>query len=134
MPITWTPEADAKLLLGFLEQCKDANFKPDYNKLAAHVGPDVTACAVANHIVRLRKMLAKEARVSAASTPATSPTKSMSTPKGKVKGGGVVKTPTKIAKRKIKRESEMEDGDESDMSVQVVIQVKKEYKNDEEEK
>lgn len=60
MPITWTAEADAKvpnhhnplpithqliitiqtqLLLGFLDQCKDANFKLDYNKLAAYVGP-----------------------------------------------------------------------------------------------
>ncbi|KAE8422199.1 hypothetical protein BDV36DRAFT_246130 [Aspergillus pseudocaelatus] len=92
---------------------------------------DVTACAVNKRIIRLRRMVAKEGGDSVKSTPPTSPSKSRTTPKKKVKGGGIVKTPTKIAKRNIKRESEMEDGDESDMSVQVVIHVKKEYKDEE---
>ncbi|KAE8318150.1 hypothetical protein BDV41DRAFT_572153 [Aspergillus transmontanensis] len=131
MPITWTAEADAKLLLGFLYQCKDANFKLDYNKLAAYVGPDVTACAVVNHVIRLRKMIAKEGGDSAASTPVTSPAKSKSTPKRK--GAGIVKTPSKIVKREIKREREMVDEDENMMPVQVVIEVKKEAKEEEED-
>ncbi|KAE8323826.1 hypothetical protein BDV39DRAFT_208492 [Aspergillus sergii] len=131
MPITWTAEADAKLLLGFLDQCKDANFKLDYNKLAAYVGPDVTACAVVNHVIRLRKMIAKEGGDSAANTPVTSPAKSKSTPKRK--GAGIVKTPSKIVKREIKREREMVDGDENMMPVQVVIEVKKEAKEEEED-
>ncbi|QMW42673.1 hypothetical protein G4B11_006043 [Aspergillus flavus] len=125
MPITWTAEADAKLLLGFLDQCKDANFKLDYNKLAAYVGP------VVNHVIRLRKLIAQEGGGSAASTPVTSPAKSKSTPKRK--GAGVVKTPTKIAKRDIKREREMGGEDEDMMPVQVVIEVKKEAKEEVEE-
>ncbi|QMW30620.1 hypothetical protein G4B84_006001 [Aspergillus flavus NRRL3357] len=125
MPITWTAEADAKLLLGFVDQCKDANFKLDYNKLAAYVGP------VVNHVIRLRKLIAQEGGGSAASTPVTSPAKSKSTPKRK--GAGVAKTPTKIAKRDIKREREMGDEDEDMMPVQVVIEVKKEAKEEDEE-
>ncbi|KAB8260988.1 hypothetical protein BDV32DRAFT_148859 [Aspergillus pseudonomiae] len=131
MPITWTPEADAKLLLGFVDQFKDANFKPDYNKLAAHMGPDVTACAVLNHIIRLRRMVAKEDGHAAASTPAASPSKSKSTtPKGKAKTGGVVKSPSKVAKRVIKRECDSEDEEDDKMAVQVVINVKKEEKDE----
>ncbi|OGM48689.1 hypothetical protein ABOM_001961 [Aspergillus bombycis] len=129
MPITWTPEADVKLFIGVLNQCRDVNFKPDCEKLAAHMGPDVTACAINNRIIRLRRMVAKEDGGSAARTPAASPAKSKSTtPKGrgKGKGAGVVKTPSKVAKREVKREYESEDEEDDNMAVQVVINVKKE--------
>ncbi|KAL4872548.1 hypothetical protein BDV12DRAFT_193266 [Aspergillus spectabilis] len=55
MRMIWNAEADAKLLLGVLEQIKDAKIALDNKKLAEFMGPDCLPGAVVNRIVRLKR-------------------------------------------------------------------------------
>ncbi|KAE8154610.1 hypothetical protein BDV25DRAFT_135778 [Aspergillus avenaceus] len=118
MPITWTAETDAKLFLGFLAQCRSENFKPDYEKLAAHMGPEVTACAIQNRIIRLRRMVEDKAGSESAPTtpakrkPGRPPKSATPTPK-KVKEEGhgvevqIVKKEKMDEKRGAKKEEDV---------------------------
>ncbi|KAE8388707.1 hypothetical protein BDV23DRAFT_185182 [Aspergillus alliaceus] len=101
MPMSWTPEANAHLLLGIVDELKDANFKLNYRALAAHMGPEVTACAVENQISKLRKKF--DGSTSASATPASTPTKRKRTVQPK--------TPTKKGASKAK--AAVDDGDET---------------------
>ncbi|KAL3461297.1 hypothetical protein BJX64DRAFT_163324 [Aspergillus heterothallicus] len=53
MPISWTAEAETKLLLGILDQFKGA--KIDYKALAAYMGPGCTVSALHQHMFKLRR-------------------------------------------------------------------------------
>ncbi|KAB8076584.1 hypothetical protein BDV29DRAFT_154602 [Aspergillus leporis] len=98
MPFTWTREADAKLFLGFLEQWKDAKIRIDYEKLAAVMGSGVTACAVQNHIIRLRQVAeGLDSKTSPTATPA------------KRKAGQMPKTPSKKLKVEVGSRAEGEE-------------------------
>ncbi|OOF99278.1 hypothetical protein ASPCADRAFT_2701 [Aspergillus carbonarius ITEM 5010] len=78
----WTADANAKLFIGVLDQMR-GKLKLDYEVLAAHMGSDCTACAVEQHIVKLKRQAnklsngsAKGARGSSnKSTPTGTPTK-----------------------------------------------------------
>ncbi|KAL3262874.1 hypothetical protein ABHI18_002307 [Aspergillus niger] len=50
----WTSEANAKLLVGVLEQMR-GRMKLDYERLATHMGTDCTACAIEQQIIKLRR-------------------------------------------------------------------------------
>ncbi|KAL3470837.1 hypothetical protein BJX99DRAFT_263859 [Aspergillus californicus] len=53
MPISWNAEAEAKLLLGVLDQLPGA--KLDYKALAQFMGPDCSVPAVKQHVQKLRR-------------------------------------------------------------------------------
>ncbi|KAL2803062.1 hypothetical protein BJX63DRAFT_437274 [Aspergillus granulosus] len=53
MPISWTAEAEARLLLGILDQLKGV--KLDYKALAAYMGPGCTVPALHQHLFKLRR-------------------------------------------------------------------------------
>ncbi|PWY61879.1 hypothetical protein BO83DRAFT_460451 [Aspergillus eucalypticola CBS 122712] len=50
----WTNEANAKLLVGVLEQMR-GKLKLDYERLATHMGSDCTACAIEQQIAKLKR-------------------------------------------------------------------------------
>ncbi|PYH32703.1 uncharacterized protein BO87DRAFT_460580 [Aspergillus neoniger CBS 115656] len=50
----WTYEANAKLLVGVLEQMR-GKLKLDYERLATHMGSDCTACAIEQQITKLKR-------------------------------------------------------------------------------
>ncbi|PYI02462.1 hypothetical protein BO78DRAFT_390210 [Aspergillus sclerotiicarbonarius CBS 121057] len=50
----WTAEANSKLFVGVLDQIR-GKLKLDYDALAVHMGSDCTACAVEQHIVKLKR-------------------------------------------------------------------------------
>ncbi|KAL2865172.1 uncharacterized protein BJX67DRAFT_383164 [Aspergillus lucknowensis] len=91
MPITWTPENNAKLFLAVLEQLKDHKIKLDNKKLAEYMGPDCTVRSIDNQIFKLRKQATQDPSsnsndqsldASAPATPAATPKKrSSATPK-----------------------------------------------------
>ncbi|KAE8354359.1 hypothetical protein BDV28DRAFT_147191 [Aspergillus coremiiformis] len=122
MPITWTQEADIQLLLGLLDQFKESNFKIDYKKLAEFMGRDVTACAVLNHIIKLRKKI--EGDAASAASPVASKRKSVAEAKTRKKGKGKI------------FESGMEDGEEVSLKKRKIdsdedVLVKQEYVKEE---
>ncbi|KAL4887639.1 hypothetical protein BJY04DRAFT_212667 [Aspergillus karnatakaensis] len=53
--MVWNAEADAKLLLGVLEQIKEAKLSLDSKKLAEFMGPNCIPGAVCNRLARLKK-------------------------------------------------------------------------------
>ncbi|RAL01236.1 uncharacterized protein BO80DRAFT_444682 [Aspergillus ibericus CBS 121593] len=92
----WTAEANSKLFVGVLDQMR-GKLKLDYEALAAHMGSDCTACAVEQHIVKLKRQAnsfsagAAKGGSSNKSTPTGTPKKRQPdrtslTPMKKVKG------------------------------------------------
>ncbi|KAL3463881.1 hypothetical protein BJX64DRAFT_286842 [Aspergillus heterothallicus] len=74
MPMNWTPEQNAKLFLGVLEQGKEQSLKLNYKRLAEYMGPDCTWKAIEGQIAKLKKQAAHdptEQSASAASSPST---------------------------------------------------------------
>ncbi|PTU21723.1 hypothetical protein P175DRAFT_0556675 [Aspergillus ochraceoroseus IBT 24754] len=53
MAITWNSDAEAKLLLGILEQIKGTRI--DYKALAEYMGQGCSSAAIAQHICKLRR-------------------------------------------------------------------------------
>ncbi|KAF7592349.1 hypothetical protein BBP40_000332 [Aspergillus hancockii] len=107
-----------QLLVGFLDQYKDANIRIDYKRLATHMNSGVTACAVQNRIVRLRKTADK---LDGKSSPTATPSKRKAsqapkTPTKKTKvemdSEGEEETPTR--KRVVKKEEKMKIEDDDD--------------------
>ncbi|KAL4746506.1 hypothetical protein BDW72DRAFT_197634 [Aspergillus terricola var. indicus] len=60
MPMSWTPEANAKLFIGVLEQIKTQSVKLDYKALAEHMGPECNTKSVQNQFTKLKKQAAEE--------------------------------------------------------------------------
>ncbi|OJJ59182.1 hypothetical protein ASPSYDRAFT_105027, partial [Aspergillus sydowii CBS 593.65] len=72
MPMNWTAEANAKLLLGVLDQLKEMNVKLNYQKLATHMGSECNKKSIENQLGKLRKMAGGDSNNnSAPGTPAT---------------------------------------------------------------
>ncbi|KAI9927145.1 hypothetical protein ASPWEDRAFT_177606 [Aspergillus wentii DTO 134E9] len=93
MPMQWNSEANTRLFLGVLEQCKNTKMNVDYKGLAAFMGPECTPKAVRLQLAKLKGQAGGNS-----STPAT-PT-ATPTPKKRKSGaeGQSPKTPTKKSK------------------------------------
>ncbi|KAL4971919.1 hypothetical protein BDW66DRAFT_163310 [Aspergillus desertorum] len=73
MPMSWTAEANAKLLIGVLEQIKTQSVRLDYKALAEHMGPECNARSVQNQFTKLKKQAAEEFRNAGANESAAVP-------------------------------------------------------------
>ncbi|RDW76824.1 uncharacterized protein DSM5745_06816 [Aspergillus mulundensis] len=71
MPMTWTPEANAKLFLGVLEQLRETNVKLSYKRLAEYMGADCTPKSIDNQMQKLRKQAGAGAAAATATATAT---------------------------------------------------------------
>ncbi|KAL2868249.1 uncharacterized protein BJX67DRAFT_50307 [Aspergillus lucknowensis] len=95
MPMSWTSEAEARLLLGVLAQFKGT--KLDYKALAAFMGPGCTVPAIKQHICKLRREAATAGPSLEKSAGVLSPPLSDSSPK-KTKRARSLETPIKGVK------------------------------------
>ncbi|KAL2835540.1 hypothetical protein BJY01DRAFT_75672 [Aspergillus pseudoustus] len=112
MPIAWTGEAEARLLLGILDQLKGV--KLDYKALAAYMGPGCTVPALHQHLFKLRREAG--AAGAALGKPAGSPPSTLSPSKrSKRPRSPELKTPSSIKKaRKVYGVSDDDDDKTSD--------------------
>ncbi|KAL4733778.1 hypothetical protein BDV11DRAFT_209953 [Aspergillus similis] len=120
MPMSWTPEANAKLFVGVLEQIKTQSVKLDYKALAGHMGPECNAKSVQNQFTKLRKQAAEEFGSAGANAPAIPndtpkkrrpPTSSKTgTPAKRQRGGAVVMGVDSDAEGETDIEQEILDG------------------------
>ncbi|PYH96655.1 hypothetical protein BO71DRAFT_439443 [Aspergillus ellipticus CBS 707.79] len=90
----WTPDADARLFLGVLNQTR-GRLKLDYEELAAHMGSDCTTCAIEQRIVKLRKQATGSAQGTGAASKASTPS---TTPRKRAAGQPAKTTPAKKVK------------------------------------
>ncbi|KAL4938910.1 hypothetical protein BDV06DRAFT_225536 [Aspergillus oleicola] len=70
----WTTEANAKFVVGILEQMKEQNARLSYQKLAGYMGPDFTRKSIDNQITKLKKQatqISSGTRAEDASAPST---------------------------------------------------------------
>ncbi|KAL4814456.1 hypothetical protein BDW67DRAFT_186658 [Aspergillus spinulosporus] len=77
--MSWTPEANAKVFIGVLEQIKTQSVKLDYKALAEHMGPvspltflsrlECNAKSVQNQFTKLKKQAAEEYGYAGANSP-----------------------------------------------------------------
>ncbi|OJJ01803.1 hypothetical protein ASPVEDRAFT_83327 [Aspergillus versicolor CBS 583.65] len=122
MPMNWTPEANAKLFLGVLDQLKEKNVKLDNERLAAYMGPECNKKSVENQFTKLRKMVGSDSNnKSAPGTPATP----AGTPKKRRAPDSAKSTPSKKKKKDTKDEEE----DSSSEEERNVKEVRDEIKN-----
>ncbi|KAI9367991.1 hypothetical protein BJX61DRAFT_546957 [Aspergillus egyptiacus] len=57
--MSWTPESNAKLLIGILQQLKDQNVKLNYQTLAEYMGPECNRKSIENQMTKLKKQAAQ---------------------------------------------------------------------------
>ncbi|KAL3452771.1 hypothetical protein BJX65DRAFT_302676 [Aspergillus insuetus] len=124
MPITWTPEKNAKLFLGVLEQGKEQNLKLNYKRLAEFMGPDCTWKAIEGQIAKLKKNAtaghdSNEQAASAPSTPAA-------TPKKHAASGTPAKSRSPQKKTKKAKVAENNTDHDSEVEKQILAEVRQE--------
>ncbi|KAL4782550.1 hypothetical protein BJX76DRAFT_358815 [Aspergillus varians] len=127
MPMTWNAEANAKLLLGIMEQLKEMDVKLNYPKLAAYMGPECSNRAIDHQLLKLKKMASGDSK--GQSTPGTpgTPAKSTTpagTPRKRRAPAGVKSTPSKK-----KKTEEAGDENEGEMEERLVKEVRDELKD-----
>lgn len=98
MPV-WNAESDAKLLLGVLAWLRDSKIKLDTEWLAKYMGEDCTACAINNHIVRIRRQV--EGPTNENKTPEVTPKKAAAKTPSKRKAASTPGSARKKNKGKI---------------------------------
>ncbi|KAF7118535.1 hypothetical protein CNMCM5793_008065 [Aspergillus hiratsukae] len=106
MPMTWSHEADAKLLLGILTT---SNVEPDYEALAKYMGPECTVYAIQHRIRKLKTDAGATGVDGDSSVPATPEKRKRGRPKKDANGDAAVKD--KASPKKAKKE---EDGTADD--------------------
>ncbi|KAL4870712.1 hypothetical protein BDV12DRAFT_48688 [Aspergillus spectabilis] len=128
MPMTWTPEKNAQLLLGILDQLKDQNVKISLQKLAEYMGPDCTFKAVEGQMTKLKKQSAHTpangATTSAPSTPAATPKKRRVNPKANTPSN----TASPVKKAKVGKKDDTDEGDEV-VERKILSEVKKDLED-----
>ncbi|KAL5338923.1 hypothetical protein BJX70DRAFT_179830 [Aspergillus crustosus] len=139
MRMTWTPEKNAQLLLGILDQLKQQNVKISLYKLADYMGPGCTFKAVEGQLTKLKKQAAQNHTSAAAETgtenggasasaSASAPTTPAATPKKRSKANTPAKTGSPVKKAKgVKRGDALDDDEEDDeMEALILDEVKRE--------
>ncbi|BCS26685.1 uncharacterized protein APUU_51396S [Aspergillus puulaauensis] len=120
MPMNWTAEANAKLLLGVLDQLKETNVKLNYQKLADYMGSECNKKSIENQLSKLRKSAGSDSNNQ--STPGT-PATPGGTPKKRRAPNSAKSTPSK--KKKVVEKEEDDSSDEEHL----VNEVRNEIKN-----
>ncbi|KAJ0426881.1 hypothetical protein BJY00DRAFT_306874 [Aspergillus carlsbadensis] len=128
MPMNWTPEKNAKLFLGVLEQGKEQNLKLNYKRLAEYMGPDCTWKAIENQIAKLKK------NASAGPDPNGQSASAPSTPAATPKKRGAGSTPAKSGSPQKKQKAKVADSDtttndDSEAEKEALKEVRKELED-----
>ncbi|KAL2808288.1 hypothetical protein BJX63DRAFT_409750 [Aspergillus granulosus] len=127
MPMLWSAEANAKLLVGMIAQLKGQAVKLDYRKLAKHMGPECNAKSVMNQFTKLRRQAAEavndtgdEGQTDDVDNQTETDAAAKPAPKKRHAGGASGKNTTAKKKKSVEMNADKEEGEAmyADMEVE----------------